>query len=81
MARDFGFQLRACRPFRARTKCKVEQFNGYLKRRFMVPLAGTLRAGGLKLDMATANYEVLRWLEQIANARMHVTTGVHPEYD
>jgi transposase len=49
-ARDYGFQLRVCRPFRACTKGKVERFNGYLKRSFIVPLAATLRAGGLKLD-------------------------------
>jgi transposase len=36
-ARDCGFQLRVCRPYRARTKGKVERFNGYLKRSFLVP--------------------------------------------
>jgi transposase len=77
-ARDYGFSLRVCRPYRARTKGKVERFNGYLKRSFLVPLKATLRAGGLRLDVATANREVLRWLGEIANARQHATTGVAP---
>lgn len=77
-ARDCGFQLRVCRPYRARTKGKVERFNGYLKGSFLVPLAATLRAGGLQLDMDTANREVLRWLNEVANTRIHATTGVQP---
>lgn len=77
-ARDFGFQLRVCRPYRARTKGKVERFNGYLKGSFLVPLAATLKAGGLQLDTQTANREVLRWLAQVANVRVHATTGERP---
>jgi transposase len=45
-AKDCGFRLRVCRPYRARTKGKVERFNGYLKGSFLVPLAATLKAGG-----------------------------------
>jgi len=77
-ARDWGFQLRVCRPYRARTKGKVERFNGYLKGSFLVPLAATLKAGGLKLDRETANREVLRWLLEVANVRVHATTGERP---
>jgi transposase len=77
-SRDWGFQLRVCRPYRARTKGKVERFNGYLKGSFIVPLAATLRAGGLPLDVQTANREVLRWLMDVANARVHATTGERP---
>jgi transposase len=78
LARDCGFQLRVCRPYRAKTKGKVERFNGYLKGSFLVPLAATLRAGGLQLDVDTANREVLRWLNEVANMRIHATTGVRP---
>ncbi|GFE85044.1 IS21 family transposase [Steroidobacter agaridevorans] len=78
LARDCGFQLRVCRPYRACTKGKVERFNGYLKGSFLVPLAATLRAGGLQLDVDTANREVLRWLNEVANTRIHATTGVQP---
>lgn len=77
-SRDWGFQLRVCRPYRARTKGKVERFNGYLKGSFLVPLAATLRAGGLQLDVDTANREVLRWLMEVANVRIHATTGERP---
>jgi transposase len=77
-AHEYGFQLRVCRPYRARTKGKVERFNGYLKRSFLVPLAATLRAGGLSLDVDTANREVLRWLNEVANTRDHGTTGIAP---
>lgn len=77
-ARDWGFQLRVCRPYRARTKGKVERFNGYLKGSFLVPLAATLKGGGLKLDRETANREVLRWLLEVANVRVHATTDERP---
>jgi transposase len=77
-SRDFGFQLRVCRPYRAKTKGKVERFNGYLKGSFLVPLSATLKAGGLKLDVQTANREVLRWLPEVANVRIHATTGERP---
>jgi len=77
-SRDLGFQLRVCRPYRAKTKGKVERFNGYLKGSFLVPLAATLKAGGLKLDVQTANREVLRWLPEVANVRIHATTGERP---
>src|SRR5690606_29841202 len=30
VAEEFGFTPRACRPYRAKTKGKVERFNGYL---------------------------------------------------
>ena len=35
--------MRLCRPYRAKTKGKVERFNGYLKGSFLVPLAATLK--------------------------------------
>jgi transposase len=78
LAESCGFRLRLCRPYRARTKGKVERFNGYLKGSFLVPVVATLRAGGLTLDLDTANREVLRWLDEIANQRIHGTTGVAP---
>lgn len=58
MARDYGFVPKACRPYRARTKGKVERFNGYLKRSFIVPLAATLKQAGLELDVDTANARI-----------------------
>jgi transposase len=78
LAEGCGFRLRLCRPYRARTKGKVERFNGYLKGSFLVPLKATLKAVGLALDLDTANREVRRWLEEVANRRVHGTTGVEP---
>ena len=67
-----------CRPYRARTKGKVERFNSYLKGSFVVPLAATLEASGLRLDVDVANAHVRRWLDEIANARVHATTDAVP---
>jgi hypothetical protein len=46
-----------------------------MKRSFLAPLIATPRAAGLKLDVHTANREVLRWLSGVA--RNHATTGIH----
>jgi transposase len=46
LAEEFGFRPWLCRPYRAKTKGKLERFNGYLKSSFLVPLAATLKQGG-----------------------------------
>ena len=79
LAEQYGFTLRLCRPYRARTKGKVERFNGYLKGSFLVPLAATLKSAGLKLDADAANAHIGRWLAEVANARIHGTTGERPD--
>jgi len=43
-----------------------------------VPLKASLKAVGLTLDLDTANREVLRWLNEVADRRVHGTTGVEP---
>jgi transposase len=58
LADEYGFGLKACRPYRAKTKGKVERFNGYLKGSFLVPLAAPLKSAGLKLDVTAANAHV-----------------------
>jgi transposase len=78
LADECGFAPRLCRPYRAKTKGKVERFNRYLKGSFLVPLAARLKADGLRLDVATANMAVLRWLKDVANVRIHATTGAIP---
>ena len=75
---EYGFRIRLCRPYRAKTKGKVERFNGYLKSSLLVPLAATLKQSGLKLDAIAANAHVGPWLEGVANVRMHATTGEKP---
>jgi transposase len=77
-ARHCGFTIRLCRPYRAKTKGKVERFNGYLRGSFVVPLQAQLKPAGLCLDVATANAQVVHWLADVANARVHGTTGEVP---
>lgn len=78
LAESCGFAPRLCRPYRAKTKGKVERFNSYLKGSFVVPLAATVEVGGLKLDVDIANRHVRRWLDEVANARVHATTKAVP---
>ncbi len=77
-SRHSGFIIKLCRPFRAKTKGKVERFNGYLRRSFYVPLAASLSPAGLKLDVQTANIGVSQWLAEVAHERIHGTTGIKP---
>jgi len=56
------------------------RFNGYLEGSFLVPLAATLKSAGLKLDVNAANAHVGRWLTEVANARIHATTGERPDW-
>lgn len=78
LAEECGFTPRLCRPYRAKTKGKVERFNGYLKGSFVVPLAARLEAAGLRLDAELANVHVRCWLDEVANTRVHGTTGAVP---
>jgi transposase len=77
-AKHCGFVIKLCRPYRARTKGKVERFNGYLRRSFYVPLVVRLKQAGLQLDVVTANVEVRYWLKEVAHERLHGTTQVKP---
>lgn len=77
-AKHCGFVIKLCRPYRARTKGKVERFNGYLRRSFYVPLVAKLKQAGLQLDVVTANVEVRHWLKEVANVRIHGTTQCQP---
>jgi transposase len=77
-AHHCGFVIKLCRPYRAKTKGKVERFNGYLRRSFYVPLVAQLKQAGLTLDAVTANVQVRRWLKDIANERVHGTTHIQP---
>lgn len=78
-AKDYGYRPRACRPYRAKTKGKVERFNAYLKQSFITPLAATLKQVGLELTVEAANAHIGPWLAEIAHQRMHGTTKVKPQ--
>jgi len=71
LANDHAFALRLCRPYRAKTKGKVERFNRYLRESFWVPLKARFKASGLTVDAQSANLEVTRWLREVANVRNH----------
>jgi hypothetical protein len=43
-----------------------------------VPLASQLSPEGLKVDRDTANARAVTWLREVANARVHATTGEIP---
>lgn len=73
-----GFRPRLCQPYRAQTKGKVERFIRYLRASFWVPLASRYAQDGLSVDADTANVAVRRWLREVANARVHGTTGAVP---
>lgn len=77
-AKHYGFAPRLCRPYRAKTKGKVERFNRYLRHSFFVPLAAQCKQAGLELDVDTANREVRRWLAEVANVRQHATLKERP---
>ena len=60
-----GFVIRACRPYRARTKGKVERPIRYLRDGFFY--------GREFVSDADLNAQVLRWLAGVANERVHGT--------
>jgi transposase len=68
-AAHWGFRIRACRPYRARTKGKVERPVGYVRQNFFY--------GREFLNDADLNAQALSWTAK-ANARVHRTTGEVP---
>lgn len=69
-AAHWGFRIRACRPYRAQTKGKVERPVRYLRESFVY---GREFLGDGDLDA-----QVHRWLTDVANARVHATTRAVP---
>jgi hypothetical protein len=68
----YGFVPRACRPYRAQTKGKVERGIGYLKGHFLLGLDLTT------VTLAALNREVQHWLAETADVRIHGTTHEQP---
>jgi hypothetical protein len=66
----YGFRPRACQPYRAQTKGKVESGVSYVRGNFWLGLEF--------VDLADLNRQALGWLNTIANARVHGTTGEVP---
>lgn len=67
LAAHYGFVPRACRPYRAKTKGKVERPFRYVREDFF--LARSFR------NLEDLNAQFTQWLDQVANRRLHGTTG------
>ena len=65
-ARHYGFQPKACRPYRAKTKGKVERPYRYIREDFF--LARSFR------NLDDLNTQLRHWLDTVANPRVHATT-------
>jgi transposase len=69
-ARYWGFWPRACRPYRARTKGKDERGVAYVKRNAI--------AGREFSNWAEFEAHLVRWTREVADLRVHGTTGEVP---
>ena len=69
-ARHWGFQVRACAPYRPRTKGKDERGVGYVKRNAV--------AGRRFESFAALEAHLAQWTREIADQRVHGTTGEAP---
>jgi transposase len=69
-ARHWGFTPRACRPYRAQTKGKVERPVRYVRGNFVY--------GRTFLHDADLDHQRQLWLEHVANLRLHGTTHERP---
>ena len=66
LARHYRFQPRACRPYRAKTKGKVERPFSYIRQDFFL--------GRRFRDLEDLNAQLVDWLDTVANIRVHGTT-------
>jgi transposase len=66
LARHYGFQPRACRPYRAKTKGKVERPFRYIREDFFL--------GASYRNLDDLNAQLRHWLDTVANPRVHATT-------
>ena len=69
-ARYWGVRPRACAPYRARTKGKDERGVGYVKRNAI--------AGRSFASWAALEAHLARWTREVADVRVHGTTGEPP---
>ena len=67
LAAHYGFLPKACRPYRAKTKGKVERPFRYVREDFFL--------GRNFRDLDDLNAQFRSWLDAVAHARRHATTG------
>jgi transposase len=66
LALHYRFQPRACRPYRAKTKGKVERPFSYIRQDFFL--------GRSFRNLDDLNVQLVDWLDTVANIRVHGTT-------
>jgi hypothetical protein len=65
-ARHYGYLPKACRPYRAKTKGKVERPFRYIREDFFL--------GRSFRNLEDLNTQFRQWLDQVGNVRVHATT-------
>ena len=65
-ARHYGYLPKACRPYRAKTKGKVERPFRYIREDFFL--------GRTFCNLDDLNTQFREWLDHVANVRVHATT-------
>jgi len=78
LAADHGYRPRLCRPYRPQTKGKVERAVDYVASSFFYPLVTRLALEERIPSVQELNLEARRWCGEIANVRVHGTTGERP---
>jgi transposase len=69
-AKYYGFLPKACKPYRSRTKGKIERPIGYIRQSFW-PVEF--------VDLADLNRQAFLWRDTVANCRVHATTHAVPQ--
>ena len=69
-AHHWGFRVRACRPYRAKTKGKVERPVSYVRSSFFY--------GRTFTSDSDLNAQARHWLDTVANVRIHGTLKERP---
>ena len=67
LAHHYGFLPKACRPYRPETKGRVERPFRYIREDFFL--------GGVFRNLDDLNLQFKDWLADVANPRLHATTG------
>ena len=66
----YGFTIKTCRPYRPRTKGKVERLINYFKGNFL--------PGKSFSSLDDSNAQAKEWMNNVANSRVHGTTNAKP---
>lgn len=69
-AKHYCFTPKLCRPYRPRTKGKVERLVRYIRENFFCGIEFS--------NLADINHQAMTWLNSVANCRTHQTTQIVP---